>query len=553
MNSSVCGAAWLCLAGVASAASVDSYFTTSTTYVAPGFPASGSRTISNQGFHLADGDRPTLFMTSTSAQAGYQGMFVFDGVQSTPVALLGTSQAAGPGRTGGEIAHQFFEVGSSRPFDHFEQGGGGQVVFYGKAGNPMLGPGGATRGLWLHNGLGNVEIARAGETGALGPGLGGQAFENSDTFARRLMYARGGRLLVHARVGTGGSYDDALLSWNGAWQPCAQDGSTSDALDPGIAGTVFENLGSGWSYATLANNRVFGLNRISTDRMGVWEFCDGQPRPLALESGSGALGPGMGPLSLFTDLRGELTGWGDDGVVVVGFGKVNDLPGTVANDGYFLIRAGGNTPIALDQHTDAYGPQIPGYAFTSFAGDNASAGQWFAFYATLTGPGTSLEGIFRWHPQLGIQPVAVLRMPTYSPSSTTFWGALPSFALAPNGDVIVYGSVCDRAPDGVTCLASTTVTAFWRVPVVGTTSRLLGPGDTLRYQQVAGGTGSAPITAVYTGWFNRGFTSSFDSNGRDGWLSSDGWMMAKVDIVGSSHHVRLRAFDPDVLLSDGFE
>lgn len=553
MNSSMCGAALLCLGGVASAASVDSYFTTNTTYVAPGFPASGSRTISNQGFHLADGDRQTLFMTSTSAQFGYQGMFVFDGVQSTPVAVLGTSQAAGPGRTGGEISHQFFEAGSSRPFDHFEQGGGGQAVFYGKAGNPALGPGGATRGLWLHDGLGNVEIARAGVTGALGPGLGGLVFENSDTFARRLMYAQGGRLLVHARVGTGGQFDDALLSWNGAWQPCAQDGSISDALDPGIAGTVFENLGSGWSYATLPNGRVFGLNRIDSDRMGVWAFCDGQPRPLALESGSGALGPGMGPLSLFTDLRGELAGWGDDGVVVVGFGKVDDLAGTVANDGYFLLRESGNTPIALDQRTDQYGPQIPGYAFTSFAGDHASAGRWFAFYATIAGPGGNREGIFRWHPEVGIQPVALLRTATHSPSPTTFWNALPQFALAPNGEVIVYGTACDRGADNTTCLATTTVTAFWKVPVLGAVSRLLGPGDTLRHSRVVGGPGSAVIEAVGTGWFNRGYTSSFDSNGRDGWLSRDGWMMAEVAIVGSTHYVRLRAFDPDVLLSDGFE
>ena len=240
-------------------------------------------------------------------------------------------------------------------------------------------------------------------------------------------------------------------------------------------------------------------------------------------------------------------------MVVVGFGKVDDLPGTVANDGYFLLRESGNRPIALDRRTDAYGPQLPGYMFTSFAGDNAGAGRWFAFYATINGAGGSLEGIFRWHPQVGIQPVALLRMPTYSPSSTTFWGALPAFALAPNGDVIVYGSACDRAPDGVTCLATTTDTAFWRVPAVGAVSRLLGPGDTLRFQQVAGGASAAPITAVHTGWFNRGFGSSFDSNGRDGWLSSDGWMMAKVDVVGATHYVRLRAFDPDVLLSDGFE
>ena len=553
MTSMFRGAALLCLSGVASAVTVDSYFTTSTTYVAPGFPASGSRTISNQGFHLADGGSQALFMTSTSAQAGYRGMFRFDGTQSTPVAVLDTALSAGPGRSGGEAAHRFFEVGASRPFDHFEQGGGGRVVFFGKAGDPAVGAASATRGLWLHTGLANVEIACAGVTGTLGPGIGSLVFENSDTFSRRLMYAQGGRLLTHARVGAGANYDDALLSWNGSWQPCAQDASSNDALDPGIAGTVFENLGSGWSYATLANNRVFGLNRINSDRMGVWEFCDGQPRPLALESGSGALGPGMGPLSLFTDLRGELTGWGDDGVVVVGFGKVNDEAGTVANDGYFLIRANGNTPIALDQRTDAYGPQIPGYAFTSFAGDNAGAGQWFAFYATLAGPGGSLEGIFRWHPQIGIQPVALLRMPTHSPSSTTFWSALPEFALAPNGDVIVYGSACDRAPDGVTCLATTTDTAFWRVPAVGAVSRLLGPGDTLRYSQVASGPGSATITAVNTGWFNRGFGSSFDSNGRDGWLSSAGWLMAEVTIVGATHQVRLRAFDPDVLLSDGFE
>lgn len=553
MTSILRSAALLCFSSAASAVTVDSYFTTSPTYVAPGFPASGSRTLSNQGFHLADGGRQTLFMTSTSAQMGYQGMFVFDGVQSTPVAVLSTSQATGPGRTGSEIAHQFFEVGSSRPFDHFEQGGNGQVVFYGKAGNPMLGSGGATRGLWLHNGIGNTEIARAGMTGVLGPGIGSLTFENSDTFARRLMYAQGGRLLVHARVGSGASFDDALLSWNGSWQPCAQDASSNDALDPGIAGTMFENLGSGWSYATLANNRVFGLNRIDSDRMGVWEFCDGGPRPLALESGSGALGPGMGPFSLFTDLRGELTGWGDDGVVVVGFGKVNDEAGTVANDGYFLIRPSGNTPIALDQRTDGYGPQLPGYTFTSFAGDNASAGEWFAFYATINGPGGSREGIFRWHPQIGIQPVALLRTAAYSPSATTFWSALPAFAVAPNGDVILRASACDRAADGVTCLGSTTVDAFWRAPVAGSVSRLLGPGDTLRYQLTGGAPGSASIGAIGTGWFNRGFGSSFDSNGRDGWLSRDGWLMAEVTITGATHYVRLRAFDPDVLLSDGFE
>ena len=57
-----------------------------------------------------------------------------------------------PGYIGFDATAPSLHVGSLVQID----GNQSATVFYGKAGNPMLGPCGATRGLWLHNGLGNV-------------------------------------------------------------------------------------------------------------------------------------------------------------------------------------------------------------------------------------------------------------------------------------------------------------------------------------------------------------------------------------------------------------
>lgn len=531
------------------AAEVASWFTESGAFLAPGFAPTSVRDLGGDGMAVADGADTIRFQLGAQGDAALQGLWRYDGALSRPIARLGVTGAQGPGRV--ETDHVFFAVGADQPFARPEQGGDGRLAFVGRAGSAALGAAQASRGLWLHDGVRNVEIARAGHTGALGPGLGaGVVFEDADAFVRRLILARAGRLVAHARVGST-VFDEVLLTFeDGAWRPCAADGSADPDLAPGVASARFDNLGSGWAYAVDPAGRVYGVNRLDTGRFGVWRYCDGAPRALALENAAGSLGPGLAPASRFTDLSREPLPLVAGAVAVYGIAKTDDLAGTPALAGYFRLHPDGNRPIALALRDDATGPPLDHAIFQAFPARAAVNGGWLTFEAEVQRPAGVVAGYFRHHDEHGLETVALADSPDSGPTPGTLWATLLDLFPAPNGDVVVYAAVCARAGGGATC-ADVPQPSLWRVPRVGAPQRVLGPGDTLRFATPEGA-GSARIAEVARDGTSG---SSADADGRDGWISRAGVAALEIRAVGdvTVHHVRATVFDPGALFGDGFE
>jgi len=545
--------AFLIGAGSSQAVTVDAWFSENTDYRFDGLPVTGVRNLAAERMRLADGFDQGLYVLSTQSADPLIGLWRRNGSASTLIAQPNQSGTLGPGRPG--LPDVFFPVANS-PFRSIEQGGDGAVVFFGKAADPVFGANFATRGLWLNQGAANVEIARVDHTGSLGPGIDANTvFENSDGFAKRLMFSRQGRLALYARVGQGSNYDDALLTHTGSqWSPCAVDGSAVAAWSPGVGNTTFENLTSGFAFVINPQGQVFGTNRISNALTGVWEFCRGAPRLRALETITGSAGPGMGPDSRFTSLSRAPLPYLDDQLIIYGTGVANGLGGTPTFPGWFRNPASPTGPIALIGTSDATGPQIAGATFSAFPDSAMTQGSWFVFRATITTAGGNVSGLWRFHESTGIQPVALHRTPAFAPNNATLWTDLQEFFINDRGDVTVYTSLCDRGPDAVTCSGAAHRNEFWTLPRAGAPRRLLGGGDQVRFRTAAGPQ-IATIASVSQSFDDPNGGNGFENTGRDYWINRLGVMHASVQATGlpGAMHIRMQAFDPQALFSDGFE
>ncbi len=539
-------------ASASSAVTVDSYFVESSSFISPGYSAGQVLSLANSRVKLADAGSQSAYMQSGSASPSVYGLWRYNGVQSNAAALINLTGSVGPGRT--SASEVFFPQLTNDPFLFVEQGANGQIVFSGRAGEQAGGSSFATQGVWLNNETNNREIARAQTLGALGPGInGGLMFENSSSFVRQMMFNQSGRLAMYARVGTS-SYSGSLLQYNGnTWSPCALNGDTSSALGPNYGNTTFDNFSLSDLHAMTPSGRIFGVYSLNSGS-GVWELCNGNPRPMAVRlDTSNALNPGLGANSQFTNFNTDPVSFGNDAVVVQADARENS--GASSVEGLFLINGVNNRPIAMLGRTDALGPQLPGSSFVTLSNERSSNNNWFAFRAVVAAPSGNITGYFRYSESTGIQPVALIRTGLYSPNATSFWDAIYAHYIAPNGDMFFAATTCTRAVDNLSCASNSFRGEIWKVALSGATTRLLGPGDTVRAfaPSSPGNIYTATIGDVVLDFIAT--AGSHESNSRDNWISNQGVLIARVFAQGSStaHHVRLNAFDPNLLLRDGFE
>jgi hypothetical protein len=301
------------------------------------------------------------------------------GSQNQPFAQSGVTNNLGPG-LGPTISHQYFG-GNYLINDNAD-------VFYlsSLAGASINNSNNVA--FWRNSGGTNEPVARTGDDGALGPGLGGgtvftASFLVATDFRTNDAIAFGG-----IANGPATSGQNQLGLWRhagGVNSPFALAGQAG-ALGPGLAGpdvfSLFDGLGINESgktayYATL-NNQA----------RGVWKNSEGVNSPLALTGRTDDLGPGLGAGISFADFPRLIsptpTQITENGQVL--FQGILS-PGN--RRGLWLNGGDHNIPIAVAGETGGLGPGLgPSMKFIEFDSRTVmNSSGLVAFQAELTHPG----------------------------------------------------------------------------------------------------------------------------------------------------------------------
>ncbi|HEY0178530.1 MAG TPA: hypothetical protein VGC30_02730, partial [Dokdonella sp.] len=241
-------------------------------------------------------------VSSPSASRGYWARSAQGVLQ--PYVQLDVAGALGPGRSGAESGDVFHDYESGWG----SAGADGMRYFVGQAGAPGASSSGLSYGLWQWDGTRNVELARTLTDGPLGPNLGaGWVFPNSSSFVQGHLPTSAGTELFSARTtspsGASGTATFKNVRGQGN-QACLIVGSTDPQYSPGLGSGTFQS--SPWAVATTPDGRYVGRFATSNGREGLWEICDGSPRPLVVDEETGARGPDIGiATAYFTSFYGN--------------------------------------------------------------------------------------------------------------------------------------------------------------------------------------------------------------------------------------------------------
>ena len=311
--------------------------------------ASGSAAISDVG--SAD---MAVFLTSAAAGNGHWAQVEGSWRQ---FAAINTSNAAGPGRTGAESGHVFFE------WDGVSDSAGSNIrTFIGRAGSPLQPSSVATWGVYAFNGLANVEVARGGNVGALGPNLAtGWQFNTSGNPFGRIIPQANGRVVISAQVDSpNNAFIPAVVLHVPGFgnRGCAAIGLTG-SLAPGV-GLTFNELR--WVVAASDGPvyvRGTQVNGSFVTAEGIWAICEGAPSVKALAKVTGVRGPGLAAsTAIFNVMQNLITTAGGDSFYFGASGQETAGAGAVPFDGIFRHDGTANAPVAL-RSVQVAGPQSP--------------------------------------------------------------------------------------------------------------------------------------------------------------------------------------------------
>jgi len=506
---------------------------TSSNVVVPGLPST-SRSYGDVLLGDAGASQVGVRMSST----GYQGYWAYRQGAWAQYMKEGVTGALGPGRTGGESTHVFLDYYSGFGAAGFD----GQRVFVAKAGAPNDTVN-ATWGVWRWDGQKNVEVTRVLTDGALGPGMGADwAYASGTSFSARAM--NGGRVVVNADVTSPTGQTNRLLMQSVPGQgnqPCVLRKSTSRDLAPNlIAGDYFDSSWSLDSIAVTKGSRVYGAFSASSG-YGVWEVCNGAPRPRAATGRTDELGPDIGVSTAtftgsFTTPRP-----GEEGNVYF-FVSYRPTSSDSSRTGLFWNDGTDNRPLAMNDAAGTYGPHWLDATWSSFnTGSLMSAGKWSAFTAyTRTGDGGSQQGL--WRVKAGGSPelVALYDLTgSYGPEPGRTWRSFYASAILSNGDIIVSAYTNPNNEY-----------ALW----------LLKHGQAPRRILVAGDSVSIPTASGVVADTVNSF--SFDdsgpalySGGSDSWVGVDGSVLVQVS-AATYGNVRVMAIPSnpvDLIFRNGFD
>ena len=533
---------------------------TSSTALLPQLPSDGYSLLPLPG-EISDSSAATLSFNLTRGD-GRKGLWREYAGNLQPYAEIGLTGAIGPGRAGSESDHVFRLLGSS------DSNGQDQRVFAARAGDPALSLDNASYGIWKVGESGNVEIARIGTDGFLGPGIGSEWFFSTDfdfsdfaNFAHLHALPNGGVLLdTSVRPPPGQTYTNrqALVRHTPGFgnQACAVARSTDPMLAPGVlTSDYFEGIGTA---ATSRAGEIFATAGIATHtptistRKGIWKFCSGAPQVRALSAQTGNLGPGIaGSSAAVFDSFMPIIAPTNSGAFY--FSAEGSNP---SFKGIFYHANGQNKPVLLNGAQGALGPGIAGFTFSQVINFHPmSAGRFGIVLARIRAISDSSErfGLWRLRPDAAPEPLMLQGDigPYGGPVPERRWDTVPVFSVLENG-VVVFMAATWTPPSATRRLS------IWRFRPGHAPEEILKAGDLVSYPTATGVEWRAvrTISDTYVGAAGAGRQ---DRAGEDSWVSASGSALVEVQLEGMegnifpTRFVRAQVTNVDVLLEDGFE
>lgn len=502
--------------------------------LAPGLPAV-TRNLQEPLLGDRGRDLVGVRISSPSAQAGF---WAWQAGSFQRWFQFSASGALGPGRSGAEAGHQFLEVASG-------YGGAapdGQRLVRARAGDPKASLN-SSWGLWRWDGSRNIEIARQGTDGVLGPNLGANwVFDAGTTSFAEGQMLSGGRVLLVATVVSPGNVESRLVARHEPGfgnRPCLRSGSTDPALAPGLAvGDSFLSFSQTLDrFASAPDGRVFARLPATNTREAIFVLCEGAPRAIAANRDVAALGPFVAEAGAefvdFFRLRPSPT----QGLV---FAADWRMPGVGSRPGIFRHDGSRNLPVAYGDSSGYYGPNWLGSTWASMS-DLSVADDWSAFIASVrTSDGGSATGL--WRVRMGERPqlVALLSLtdPAYVPEPGRTWRTFNAMAVLRDGSLVLDASTNPNQTRDL-----------WLLKPPQAPRRLLSIGQTLQVPTTSG-----PVATAVAN-----FSLPGDSNpetGRDGWIGDDGQLLIRVSTNTYGPVLvttRLSLPAPGALFASGFE
>lgn len=472
-----------------------------------------------------------------------------------PIARPDTAEILGPARSGAEAGHVFSilwheDYSVVAPFNLFAAtagpAGGGTTNF--------------TVGLWLNDGIRNLEIARGGVDGVLGPNLGPNIRLVSTTGSGnralgRIQILPGHAFALGAQLDTPAGRRDVVLRrpFDGSFSACALQGSAEPALRPNVSGIEADQFrelnglaqGAGGELYTYGTASLLVLSPINA---GIWRVCHGNPAGRALIRRRDALGPGIAgsPRAEFLSFTSSLSPLGGGALLYAARARLDaEVSTSPLFDAVFYSDGSGNRPLVAQAETGSRGPGIAHHTysgFVSFRGERVAA-----LLADVRETGTTVDkhGLWRLAPDRPAEPVALAGASgALAPAAGDVWLGFDDAVALANGDLI---TVATSRPNGVN------TRAVWRFRPGRVPQRLLGPGDPVRYRDSNGVERVGLIDRIdaLNGSQLPGYA------GDEGWINAEGHVLVEGRIQGNAATLVFQAetalLDRDLLLRDGFE
>jgi hypothetical protein len=504
-------------------------------------PAGVSRGLTDSWIGDVGAQQFGFRVSSPSGQAGYWAQ---RGTLLRRYAQLNASDATGPGRSGGESAHVFLSLSTG------EGGAGpdGQRSFAGRAADPAA-PTFSSHGLWRWDTQRNIEVARSGTDGVLGPGLGPDwRFPNS-AFADSRMLA-GGALVLSADVQNLGGQSHQFIGKHVPGQgnqPCLRTSAVEPALAPGLsAGDFFPATSAGLSRLSVTRDgRVYQARAASGSRSGIWELCSGAPRALAANAetfAQSARGPDITPsTAVFRGFEQPLPA---GGARLSYFADWSETAISAPRTGLFHFDGSRHRGLAYNEPSGFHGPNWAGASWQSFSTSSLSvAGDYAAFSAGVSVPsGGTPDGL--WRVRVGERPELLalvdLAVPPFEPEPGRTWRSFRAVAVLSNGDVVV---------DAITRPGDTE--AIWLLSPGQAPRKILQPGQTVSLTTSAG-----VVQATVSSFTNPPGGGARYSGGLDSWIGADGTLLLTVNLTTYGRALvttRLDVPSPDFIHADSFD
>lgn len=518
----------------------------------PAIPTAGFPSGTAPAFYevaLADAGNGQIRAQLGSNSGGFDGHWLRVDGSFQRFARLDATGSVGPARTGVEANHVFREITQSAD----DLATDGQISILGRAGIPGSDVNSLPPAIWRRLNGQNVELARFGTDGVLGPGLGSNwRFGALGTSYTRLRSLDSGQVLIDAPLLSPENLERSALVLHtpgGGNQTCALRGSTGASNGPNLGNAAAFINASGFFPVAFSDRIFINATASGTENFeGIWQVCAGSPQPLAVSRFTGPLGPNAGVGSAEFALIRSLPQPLGNGIAFLAYFRTS--AGASLRSGIFQNQAGLNSLLAQSDDSGSLGPNFGQARFASLdplQTQIAGAAQQLAFEAIATDiSNTAIPGLWRIRPQGNPEPVALVGVAgPFAPGAGQLFQRIDRWSLFPNGDIVAECLV-QNGPSGLYLFA------------IGRAPRLiLRNGQTISVNTTAG---IAQATVNSFSVIGAGDTSqgaSAHPSGIDSWAARDGSVLVSASIAlptGNANALMLsRVSDFDRFLVDGYE